>query len=225
MANHTSTSRIDAVRIVGSFAVIAGVAALLVYPLSAPPTTGPHEVPDPRAAPIVLPSLVIGPILVTWGVFSLKDGSFHSLTVRRALIVPFLAGVSAVVGLGRFVYQWQNATPFQVYQPSSPENPTIINPSVVEILQKEFHASHFMAIAALGAFLTGAATARRGTKVGFMSGSFSVVILGVLIALPVSATPPEISLSPVGALAAGCLIAIAFGAGYGSTKKTGAAND
>lgn len=180
------------IRIVGLLATGIGVAALLVYPLLSPEMAGRPETPRVSPGKVVLPSLFIGPILVTFGIFSLKSRNLRPLTIKRALFAPVLAAIAGTIGLAHYVYLWNSVTPFEQYDASSQDNYQTIDPSIAELLQREFATSHFLAIAALGGFVAVVTFARRGLRGGLLSALCALLVLIATILAPISTDPSTI---------------------------------
>lgn len=208
-----------AVRVFGLLATTLGAAALLWHPLRSPEMVGRPEYPAVPPGYVVLLSLALGPILVTLGFFSLREPSLRPLTLKRVLLAPLLALVAGGFGLARYVYRWEEVTPFREYEPSSPGNYDTVDPSVTDLFHRSIDVSHFVAIAVLGGFIVGVASARRGPRTALLGGiGWSVVLVGVILA-PISADPSAVHQPLRAALFGVAFTAASFVAGYLGTAS------
>lgn len=221
MATSTSLPRAGSVRVAGALAALIGAAALLVYTLYLPYSTGRTPVPELRSGIVVWTSTVVGPLLLTWGWFAMRNRTVSPLTPRRALLVPVLSCLASIGGIARFAYGWLQATPFESTLPTGAEDRTI-DPSVVEIVRMEFGSLHVFTLVTVAFTVVGTVSARGGRRSTLASVALPLGMLaigtGVAILLDdVNGFLP--SLLEIGTIAV--LACLAFGVGYLAAKPPG----
>lgn len=163
---------------VGVVAALAGAGFVLLYPLSVagvlPGTEGTGSVVPRTTHPIlVYLSVIVGPILLTWGSFVYLDDEYAPFTPRRALgaLVPAL--VSASMGISWFVYEWMGETMTGLEGEVSPPLP------FGELLRLELTAIQFVALAAVSAMFVGTVVATRDRRTALAT---TAVPLGLVAA-------------------------------------------
>ena len=159
---------------IGALVSFVGVGCVLLYPL-APADTIPGSYPlnhsdgiESSHPLVVYLSVVGGPMLLTWGAFTLRHRTLTPLTPRRTLLAPLLGLLGIVAGVGRFTYEWVRMTPFEVTHDIDSTS-EIVDPSVLEIVQREFTGVQLVALAAILAMAVGAVAARRGWRGAIVS--------------------------------------------------------
>lgn len=152
----------------GVLAALLGVALALLYPVSVllRNDAGHAGLPTPGAGYIGLASAVLGPLLLTVGVFGLRHRSYRPLTERRSLLAPLLSLLVSTAGIGAYTAEWRWKTPAQFPPDNLGEGPQTIQPSVMELVGAEADIAHLFALAATVWIVVGAVTARRGWLAG-----------------------------------------------------------
>lgn len=215
----SNSQRIKSLRVqsVGLILSFIGICLLLVYPLApAEIIPGSYSIHSSGALesshpPIVYLSAVGGPVLFTWGIFAYQDGCISPLTPVRTLLALVLSVIGIIAGVGRFTYEWMEATPFI----SGATQPTVVDLSVSEIVLLELSGVQFIALAAVSAMVVGSIAAQRGWRSTIVSAllpaGFATLALADIWQL--SSTATEVFFGTA------ALAVVPFAVGYVATRS------
>ncbi|MCU4743669.1 hypothetical protein [Natronoglomus mannanivorans] len=204
-------------------ASVVGMGLLLVYP-SVPVETIPGSDPIHPAGAlesshplVVYLSAVSGPVVLVWGMFVFRYQNLTPLTPGRALLAPVLSVLGIVAGIGRFTYEWIQATPFDAvhrFERDGTVEAETIDPSVLEIVLRELTGVQFVALAAVSAIVVGAVAARHSWRDATVVALLPIGFVAVSLAdvWDFDATLPTVLLGTT------ALASIPFAVGYVATR-------
>lgn len=195
----------------GIVAILIGVGLTLFYPLSMAgilPGTGrmAQGVPSQSHPFTVYFSVILGSVLVTWGLFAYRDDEYEPLTPQRALLAFLPAIFSASLGVGWFVYTWTTRTVTDLEgQP--------VEYTTIQILRLELTAVQFVAFAGVSSAVVGAVAATSGRRTGIKVTAVPLVLIAVGFLWSSFAVTPFAVVSIVVATT------VPFAIGYAATRS------
>ncbi|NGM70029.1 hypothetical protein G6M89_13615 [Natronolimnobius sp. AArcel1] len=204
-------------RVIGLLATVVGLCCVLVYPLALPivyPLVPSALVPGNNLAlfgpthPLVVHfSAIVGPILLTWGLFAVRYRTRAPMTVRRAVLAPLLSLFSLGGGVAVFTYTWARGMPVG-WCAAEPQTQF----SVSQIMHVEVAIAHFAALSAVSMVVVGAVAARHELRIALAS----VVVPAVIVVFGFvwqSSVPPLLEFALLVVFAS-----IPFAIGYVTTR-------
>lgn len=167
---------------IGFLTAVIGLAITLGYAATVLSRENfPVGVPLPTSPVPVYISVIVGPVLLTWGVFAVRHQTLTPLTLRRALVAPLLSLLGTAAGIIVFVIEVTAETPIEIPSDTS-RGSTTYDPSILELVRWEFTGVQVLALVAVSGLVVGTVIARKGWRAGAASAALPAAFAAVLLA-------------------------------------------